>query len=61
MITLLLIFCLIGLFSKIGVGIFKILFFLLTCGIVFIFFVHFLIPFIIFGGIFLILFNLIYY
>lgn len=59
MITLLLIFCLIGLFSKIGIGIFKILFFLLTCAIVFIFFVHFLIPLILLGSALFVLFSLV--
>lgn len=57
MLTLLLIFALIWALAKLGVGIIKILLFILACGLIFIFFIHLLIPFAILGGIFLLLFT----
>ncbi|AWM73060.1 MULTISPECIES: hypothetical protein [Lactobacillus] len=57
MLTLLLIFALIWALAKLGVGIIKILLFILACGLIFIFFIHLLIPFAILGGILLLLFT----
>lgn len=54
MLTFLLIIFLIWAFIKLGVGLTKILLFLLACGFAFIFFIHLLIPLIIIGGIILI-------
>lgn len=51
MLTLLLIIFLIWAFAKLGIGTLKILFFLLACGFVFIFFIQLLVPLIIVGAI----------
>ncbi|WEV70926.1 hypothetical protein OZY43_00320 [Lactobacillus sp. ESL0785] len=44
MLTLLLLFLITWLLVKLGIGVFKISFFLLTCGIIFVFFIHLLLP-----------------
>lgn len=51
MLTLLLIIFLIWAFVKLGIGTLKILFFLLACGLIFIFFIHLLVPLIITGAV----------
>lgn len=58
MLTLLLIIFLIWAFVKLGIGTLKILFFLLACGFVFIFFIQLLVPLIIVGAIIFITFAL---
>lgn len=58
MLTLLLIIFLIWAFVKLGTGTLKILFFLLACGFVFVFFIHLLVPLIILGAIIFIAFAL---
>jgi len=50
MVGLLLVLFLIWLFVKMGIGVFKILFFLLACALAFFFLIHLFIPAIIFLG-----------
>ncbi|MBA1392508.1 hypothetical protein EQ500_01110 [Lactobacillus sp. XV13L] len=50
MLTLLLLFGFLWLFFKLGVGLLKILLFLLACGLGFFFFVHLLVPLLLLGG-----------
>ncbi|PXY86069.1 hypothetical protein DK873_00505 [Lactobacillus melliventris] len=59
MFTLLLILFLIWLFVKMGIGIFKILFFLLTCALTFFFFVQLLIPVAVFLGVIFLIFAIV--
>ncbi|AWN32737.1 hypothetical protein ERK19_08645 [Lactobacillus helsingborgensis] len=58
MVGLLLAFLLIWLFIKLGVGIFKILFFILTCTLAFIFFIHLLVPIVVILGLIFLFFTL---
>lgn len=56
MLAFLLLLLLFWAFVKLGVGTVKIVIFLLVCGFAFIFFVHLLIPLILFGGLLFIIF-----
>lgn len=58
MLTILLIIFLIWVFVKLGIGALKILFFLLACGFVFVFFIDLLVPLIIVGAVVFITFAL---
>ncbi|WEV37041.1 hypothetical protein [Lactobacillus sp. ESL0677] len=59
MLTLLLIFLITWLLLKLGVGVFKIFFFLLACGIIIAFFIHLVLPLIILAAIICLAFAII--
>ncbi|MDF7668584.1 hypothetical protein [Lactobacillus sp. ESL0703] len=59
MLTLLLIFLITWLLLKLGAEVFKICFFLLACGIIFVFFIHLLLPLVILAAVISLVFAII--